>query len=155
MKNSYPTVLCRQYLSYIKLPKRIYKWRFAPFGTICKILKTWKTPLEECYFWYSCRLLKVTLHHGCFSRFLNCTNGTKSRNASHMMFRWQLHNALEINILCMSTEGVNSLYYYSMNRKNNLLHFHFGIFQPYSNITMVHVQCSLVNRSRSKSQSQN
>ena len=29
----------------------------------------------------------VTLLHECFSRFLNCTNGTKSRNASHMMFR--------------------------------------------------------------------
>ena len=28
-------------------------------------------------------LLKVTLLHGCFARFLNCTNGTKSGNASH------------------------------------------------------------------------
>ena len=28
-------------------------------------------------------LLKVTLLHGCFSRFLNCTNDTKSCNASH------------------------------------------------------------------------
>ena len=27
-------------------------------------------------------LLKVTLLHGCFSRLLNCTNGTKSRNTS-------------------------------------------------------------------------
>ena len=27
-------------------------------------------------------LLKVTLLHGCFSRFLNCTNGTKSRKTS-------------------------------------------------------------------------
>ena len=27
-------------------------------------------------------LLKLTLLHGCFSRFLNCTNGTKSCNAS-------------------------------------------------------------------------
>ena len=26
-------------------------------------------------------LLKVTLLHGCFSRFLNCSNGSKSRNA--------------------------------------------------------------------------
>ena len=26
-------------------------------------------------------LLKVTLFHGCFLRFLNCTNGTKSRKA--------------------------------------------------------------------------
>ena len=29
-------------------------------------------------------LLKLTLLHGCFSRFLNCTNGTKSRNAPHL-----------------------------------------------------------------------
>ena len=27
---------------------------------------------------------KVTLLHGCFSRFLNCTNATKSRNAPHI-----------------------------------------------------------------------
>ena len=26
----------------------------------------------------------VTLLHGCFSRFLNCTNGIKSRNAPHL-----------------------------------------------------------------------
>ena len=30
-------------------------------------------------------LLKVTLLHGCFSRFVNCTNCTKSRNVSHML----------------------------------------------------------------------
>ena len=30
------------------------------------------------------KLLRVTLLHGCFSRFLNCTNGTKSRKASHI-----------------------------------------------------------------------
>ena len=29
-------------------------------------------------------LLKSALLHGCFSRFLNCTNGTKSRNAPHI-----------------------------------------------------------------------
>ena len=29
-------------------------------------------------------LLKVTILHGCFSRFLNCANGTKSRNTSHL-----------------------------------------------------------------------
>ena len=28
-------------------------------------------------------LPKVTLLHGCFSRFLNCTNGTKLRKTSH------------------------------------------------------------------------
>ena len=29
-------------------------------------------------------LLKLTLLHGYSSRFLNCTNATKSRNASHL-----------------------------------------------------------------------
>ena len=29
-------------------------------------------------------LLNLTLLHECFSRFLNCTNGTKSRNASQI-----------------------------------------------------------------------
>ena len=69
-----------------------YKWCVTRFGTFCTILKTWKTLMEECYFYLSCRLqpaflLKVTLLHGCFSRFLNCTNGTKSRKASHIMFQ--------------------------------------------------------------------
>ena len=30
-------------------------------------------------------LLKLTFLHGCFSRFLNCTNATKSRNAPHLL----------------------------------------------------------------------
>ena len=34
-------------------------------------------------------LLKVTLLHRCFSRFLNYTNGTKSRNASHIVLPWK------------------------------------------------------------------
>ena len=29
-------------------------------------------------------LLKVTLHQGCFPRFSNCRNGTKSRKTLHM-----------------------------------------------------------------------
>ena len=36
--------------------------------------------------WESATLLKVTLLPGCFSPFLNYTNGTKSRNVSHMNF---------------------------------------------------------------------
>ena len=33
---------------------------------------------------FSATLLKVTLLHGYFSRFLNCTNATKSRKASQL-----------------------------------------------------------------------
>ena len=41
-------------------------WCVARFDTIYAIYK-----------------LSKTLLYGCFSRFLNCTNGTKSRIASH------------------------------------------------------------------------
>ena len=37
-------------------------------------------------------LLKVTVLHGCFSRFLNCKNGTKSRKTSHMMMTPHMFN---------------------------------------------------------------
>ena len=39
--------------------------------------------------------LKITLLHGCFSRFLNCTNGTKSRKASHIN-NWKKHNNFDV-----------------------------------------------------------
>ena len=44
---------------------------------------------------FSCRLkpatlLKLTLLHGCFSRFLNCANVTKLRNAPHMVSEKEL-----------------------------------------------------------------
>ena len=44
----------------------------AWFVTICTILKTWKTPMEECYFsrLNAASLRKVTLLHRCFSHFL-------------------------------------------------------------------------------------
>ena len=35
-------------------------------------------------------LLKVTLLHEDFSRFLNCTNGTESRKASHIFVKRKL-----------------------------------------------------------------
>ena len=39
---------------------------------------------------FTATLLKVTLHHRCFPRFLNCGNGTKSRNASHMYLHFEM-----------------------------------------------------------------
>ena len=54
----------------------------------------------------SATLLKVTLLHGCFSGFLNCTSGTKSRNAPQIYFRliqvkvkgWSLGNERISNV---------------------------------------------------------
>ena len=44
--------------------------------------------MEECYFKVAGFSLhfEVTFPHGCFSRFLSCTNETKSRKASYMHF---------------------------------------------------------------------
>ena len=44
----------------------LHMWCVARFSTICTILKTWKTPVEECY--------KSKILHGVFARFSNCTN---------------------------------------------------------------------------------
>ena len=46
-----------------------HMWRFVGFGSICAILKTWKTPMEECYFCWVLLLVKATLLHGCFHVF--------------------------------------------------------------------------------------
>ena len=43
-------------------------------------------PLKSYFLLQPATLLKVTLLHGCFSRFLNCANGTKSRKTSHIEF---------------------------------------------------------------------
>ena len=61
--------------------------------------KFWKRKLIPKFYWWlhlylwcvarfgkPATSLKVTFLHGCFSRFLNCTNGTKSRKASHLLF---------------------------------------------------------------------
>ena len=49
--------------------------------------------MEDCYFYLSCRLelkaeAEVTILHGCFSRFSNCANGTKSRKTSHIKTKY-------------------------------------------------------------------
>ena len=52
-------------------------------GTICTILKNVKnTNGEVSVLVKAATLLKVTLRHECFSRFLNCTNGIKRHKAS-------------------------------------------------------------------------
>ena len=39
------------YVLYLHLCCNVeYIWCFARFGTSCTILKTWNTPMEECYF---------------------------------------------------------------------------------------------------------
>ena len=60
---------------------------------------------------------KFKFFRGCFSRFLNCTNGTESQNASHIVILWMrlskfvwkellmgliIKNFLELNNLAMT-----------------------------------------------------
>ena len=46
-------------------------------------------------------LPKLTLPHGCFSRFFNCTNGTKSRNApqiSCLEIYWEVRRRIKVSV---------------------------------------------------------
>ena len=50
--------------------------------------------------------LKAKLHHGRFSRFLSCANGTKSRNTSHLKQDPMLDKRHIENLLFRSTLGM-------------------------------------------------
>ena len=54
-------------------------------------------------------LLKLTLLHGCFLRFLNCTNGTKSRNALHFTNKTK-HLNLKMEKISQREKLVNILH---------------------------------------------
>ena len=45
-------------------------------------------------------LLKVTLLHGCFSPFLNCTNGTKLCHVSNCLWWYYRKNVLWFAVIC-------------------------------------------------------
>ena len=67
-----------------------HMWCFAPFGTICTVLKnTWKTLMEECFFnkVAGFNFTNCNTSPWVFSRFLSCTNGTKSSKVSHKNFK--------------------------------------------------------------------
>ena len=61
----------RDLVSFVQFKKREkHPWRGVSFSKVAGFKPA--------------TLLKLTLLHGCFSRLLNCTNGTKSRNAPHI-----------------------------------------------------------------------
>ena len=60
-----------------------HMWCFARSGTILQSKSPYSVQIQE----IPATLLKITLFHGCFSRFLNCTNGTKSRKAPHIQLQ--------------------------------------------------------------------
>ena len=55
-------------------------------------------------------LLKVTILHEFFSRFLNCTNGAKSRNVSQMQSR---------NTACSYLAEINGITIYVIAREDD------------------------------------
>ena len=77
----------------------------SSYETLCGIwyhlhnLKTVKNTYEGV-------LLLVTLFHGCFSRFLNATNGTKSRKALH------------IETIILTFTLVHGIYLFKVNNGN-------------------------------------
>ena len=52
---------------------------------LCARFKKCKNTHGEVLLLVKLQALKVTLPYCCFLRFLNCTNGTKSRKASHII----------------------------------------------------------------------
>ena len=63
--------------------------------------------------------LKVTFLHGCFSRFLDCTNGTKSRNTSQIHSTkflqiikvWIVNSHFEKRLLLTKTTWIYLIYW--------------------------------------------
>ena len=69
-------------------------------------------------------LLKLTLLHGCFSRFLNCTNGTKSRNATHIVFKVS-HVSQAFTTYILQSGNIKEEK--KLLKKKNLLHLSFKV----------------------------
>ena len=66
-------------------------------------------------------ILKLTLLHGCFSCFLNCTNGTKSCNASHVTCIDIIFTSM-IKVFIFRCANPETYYYYFadwQSRKNS------------------------------------
>ena len=81
-KSSVEELLVSYYLLIIFYPLKEHSCLkyircLARLGNICTIKK------HEKHLWRNVTLLKVILLPGCFTRFLNCTNGIKSWNASY------------------------------------------------------------------------
>ena len=79
----------------------------ARFGTIFKKVKNTHGGVIL-------TLLKVTLLHGCFSRFINSTNDTKSRYASHIFIEiFRNPDAINKNISQAFWDSVVNQYFFS------------------------------------------
>ena len=88
-------------------------------------------------------LLKVTLFRWCFSRFLNCTNGTKSRKASHIALvikaslrvgnrtqytNHQMNNAVENQFYQRKSQYISFDRLFYTIEWNDSVHCHHGLY---------------------------
>ena len=81
-----PCILKKRLLKYWKMKQQTsHKSKIR--WSICDASR-YLVPFVSLPFAKPAALLKVTLLHGCFSRFLNDTDGTKSRKASHIHFHF-------------------------------------------------------------------
>ena len=80
MKTGHSDVL-RNLVPFVQFKKREkHSWRSVNFSKVAR--------------------LKLTLLHGCFSRYLNCTSGTNSRNASQVLFFFKACSICRLLYLC-------------------------------------------------------
>ena len=84
-------VILRDLVPFVQFKKREkHQWRSVSFSKVLGFQPA--------------TLLKVTLLHECFSRFLLCTNGTKSRKTSH------INHSKQLNLLTANpTKWLNTL----------------------------------------------
>ena len=79
----------------------------VPFAQFKKREKhPWKSAtFSKVVSWKPATLLKVTLLHRSFPRFLSFASGTKSCNTSHMTFRWT-SGVKDFNLLTQTLNGI-------------------------------------------------
>ena len=69
--------------TYVRIPFLLFVF-LQICGALRDLVPFVKFKKREKHLLKPATLLKLTLLHGCFSRFLNCANGTKSCNALHV-----------------------------------------------------------------------
>ena len=89
---------------------------FVRFSTICAILKKREKQLHRSVtFSTTCNFTKSNTPPWVFLRFLNCTNGTKSRKASHL---WAAASDLRYFLFSRITSDIcNKCYYHWSHRQ--------------------------------------
>ena len=88
-------------------------------------------------------LLKVTLLLGCFSRFLNCTNGTKSRKAPHIL---KIHRFRILKVSDLEIHRINQIFCWKAKYSTKIYASSLSQQLSYICLTFYHyINCSFIN----------